>query len=123
MEKELTLLDKFAAGWEIRRNRDGTTALQVVKHKSRDLYWVEWSDGLYGSYKLTDEKAYITCTPPRERRWVNVWVGVYHEASHLHYTKESAEKESHILGLGDFIATLCIERVDGRWQLVKDENA
>jgi hypothetical protein len=118
---DLTLLEKFAAGWEI-RHRDGTTALQVVKYKSKDKYWIEWSDGVGGGFE--DDAGYIICTPPRERRWVNVWV--QRSGSGYLYTtnsEEDAQKDVHVDSLGDqFIATLCIERVDGKWILLDEKG-
>lgn len=125
MEKELTLLEKFAAGWEIRSKQGHGLAINVIERKSmHGAYILEFENGVCWT-SITNNSKEVTCTPPRERRWVNVWVtDTGSSYAYQNRSEEEARKyvETDDLG-GDFIATLCIERVDGKWQLVKDENA
>lgn len=41
--KQLTLLEKFEQGWEIRAN-SGSVAVQVIKSKAAHNYIIEWDN-------------------------------------------------------------------------------
>jgi hypothetical protein len=123
--KELTLLEKFAAGWEI-RSHDGTKLDHVYKHLTKDYLYCFWADGDKESYTIAEFNAAIfTCTPPRDRRWVNVWWddvdGKVYLTNEVDGNAASTVREVKY-NIPNHISTLCIERVDGRWVLVDEKG-
>lgn len=72
--QELTLLEKFEQGWEIRYKGDGTIAVQVVRQNVRDAYIIEWNDGVV-SFDVSEVDDCITCTPPKERKTLYLYEG------------------------------------------------
>jgi len=66
--QELTILDKFEQGWEI-KYKDGVKAIEVYKSKTwHDRIILEWADGTSSCGNDIDFEGYITCTPPKERK-------------------------------------------------------
>ncbi len=119
---DLTLLEKFQQGWEI-KDIHGKTAKDVflLSNGATCIHWGECVMSFHGKY-YSD----ITCTPPRERRWVNIYYDVESgRCSTATFDEKKVIEQNRDANIGNdvfhFLATLCIERVDGKWQLVKNE--
>ena len=106
--KELTLLEKFEAGWEI-KHKDGTIAVHIVKQKLKYGYIIEWSDGCVVD-GCTECERFITCTPPRETK--TVYLHLRTLTGDCFVSHEILTTEACVL-----IDTLTLEKVDGKWQL------
>ena len=106
--QELTLLEKFQQGWEIRHNKSEIKAVQVIKRKEGIGYIIEWEGG--GAFCYIGNESHITCTPPKERKKLYL----YRSGASCGFSVTSDG-----WGAQDFIAEIHLEKTDGKWNVIK----
>lgn len=106
--KQLTLLEKFEQGWEI-RHKSEIKAVQVIKRKEGVGYIIEWEGG--GAFCYIGNESYITCTPPKERKTVYVYL--------LTITGKCLTSEELLTSeFCKIIQTIHLEKNGDKWEVV-----
>lgn len=103
--KQLTLLEKFEQGWEIRAN-SGSVAVQVIKSKAAHNYIIEWDNGVVAR-NYYEGDGFIKLTPPKERKTLYLYEGLNNEF----FT--STENLFYPL-----ITTIHLEKNGDKWEVV-----
>jgi len=104
--QELTLLEKFEQGWEIRHNKSEIKAVQVIKRKEGVGYIIEWEKG--GVFSYIGNESYITCTPPKERKTLYVYEG-----------RDGLFTILSPIDNKELITEIHLEKTDGKWNVIK----
>lgn len=114
--KQLTLLEKFEQGWHI-TDSYGDKMIAVYKAKNSDKIIVEWFSGAIGTFDLQDlNGTWLTCTPPKERKTINV----YMDASGNVAANTSSEEYIDVTKPTgyEYITTIHLEKNGDKWEVV-----